>query len=121
MTGGRVIVLGATGRNFGAGMSGGIAYVFDPEETFATRLNPEMVSLEALEDEDVEFLQSTLRVHWAETDSSVARAILDAGNDALGHFRKVMPKDYRKVLEATAAAVAAGTDIDEAIMEAARG
>jgi glutamate synthase (NADPH/NADH) large chain len=80
-----------------------------------------MVSLEALEDEDVEFLQSTLRVHWAETDSSVARAILDAGNDALGHFRKVMPKDYRKVLEATAAAVAAGTDIDEAIMEAARG
>ncbi|HMT26579.1 MAG TPA: glutamate synthase-related protein, partial [Microthrixaceae bacterium] len=121
MTGGRVVVLGQTGRNFGAGMSGGIAYVFDPESTFARRLNTEMVQIEALDAEDREFLGEALNRHWAETDSAVARAILDDHDAHLAHFRKVMPVDYRRVLIATEKALAAGVDVNEAIMEAARG
>ena len=62
MTGGRVIVLGPTGRNFGAGMSGGLAFVYDPDDTFIRRLNFEMVDLDPLEPEDIDWLRATLRV-----------------------------------------------------------
>ncbi|MEU7885309.1 glutamate synthase large subunit [Microbispora bryophytorum] len=118
MTGGRVVVLGPTGRNFAAGMSGGVAYVLDlrPE-----RVNREMVELEALDDDDAEFLREIVDKHFAETGSTVAKALLADWDAALGRFGKVMPSDYKRVLRARAAAEAEGRDIDEAVMSAAHG
>ncbi len=121
MTGGRVVVLGPTGRNFGAGMSGGIAYVWDPDGDFARRLNPEMVELESLDDLDVSWLVTAIFRHQNETGSEVASRILTDWQYTVGQFRKVMPKDYSNVLRAIRAAEEAGADIDDAIMAAARG
>ena len=121
MTGGRVIVLGATGRNFGAGMSGGIAYVYDPDDVFHRDLNTEMVALEQLEPEDNEFVRSVLRRYRDETDSPVAHRILERWHSRNRHFKKVMPRDYKRVLEAIALAEEQGRDIEEAIMAASHG
>jgi glutamate synthase (NADPH/NADH) large chain len=118
MTGGRVVVLGPTGRNFGAGMSGGIAYVYDPDGTFFTRLNREMVDLDELDEDDVAFLRSTIRRHQTETGSEVAARILADWHNEVEHFRKVMPTDYKRVLEAAALAEERGINVDEAIMAA---
>jgi glutamate synthase (NADPH/NADH) large chain len=123
MTGGRVVVLGSTGRNFGAGMSGGIAYVYDPTEVFASRVNYEMVDLDELDDDDRAFLADVVRRHRDFTGSTVAARVLDAWDTEVGHFRKVMPKDYRRVLRVIAEAAADGLDeatTVEKIMEAAR-
>ncbi len=123
MTGGRVVVLGPTGRNFGAGMSGGIAYVYDPTEVFASKVNYEMVELQALDDVDREFLAETVRRHLDLTGSAVAERLLDEWDASVGSFRKVMPKDYQRVLTVIAECEAAGLDeaatVDK-IMEAAR-
>jgi glutamate synthase (NADPH/NADH) large chain len=121
MTGGRVVVLGPTGRNFGAGMSGGLAFVYDPDDTFARRLNFEMVDLDLLEPEDVEWLRALLRVHQSETDSAVAARILARWHEEVRNFKKVFPKDYKRVLEAMRTAEEQGRDVDEAIMAAAHG
>ncbi|MEP7055185.1 MAG: glutamate synthase large subunit [Actinomycetota bacterium] len=121
MTGGRVVVLGPTGRNFGAGMSGGIAYVYDPEDTFVNRLNLEMVDLDALEAEDKEWLRDTVRAHQRETGSEVAARLLGRWHAEVRHFKKVMPKDYKRVLEAASTAEERGLDVDDAIMAVARG
>ncbi|MYR07612.1 glutamate synthase large subunit [Gordonia sp. SID5947] len=121
MTGGRVVVIGETGRNFAAGMSGGIAYVYDPGRKLGDNLNTELVEIEELEDEDVEFLAGIVDEHRAETDSPVAAAILDDWDTAQKHFAKVMPRDYKRVLKAIDAAEREGRDVNEAIMEAARG
>ncbi|MGX7828072.1 glutamate synthase large subunit [Actinokineospora sp. 24-640] len=118
MTGGRVVVLGPTGRNFAAGMSGGIAYVLD---LAASQVNPEMVDLDPLDADDHDFLRETVARHQAETDSAVARAVLADWDAVVSRFTKVMPKDYKRVLAARAAAEAEGRDIDQAIMEAAHG
>jgi glutamate synthase (NADPH/NADH) large chain len=123
MTGGRVVVLGPTGRNFGAGMSGGIAYVYDPDEVFASKVNYEMVELQALDAADGEFLSATIRSHRDLTGSAVAERILGDWDQAVTSFRKVMPKDYQRVLTVIAESEAAGLDeaatVDK-IMEAAR-
>ncbi|AZG46937.1 glutamate synthase large subunit [Gordonia insulae] len=121
MTGGRVVVLGDTGRNFAAGMSGGIAYVYDPAGTFAANLNTELVDIEELEPEDIEFLAGIIEEHRAETDSPVAGAVLDDWEQTQGRFAKVMPRDYKRVLLAIETAERDGRDVNEAIMEAARG
>ena len=121
MTGGRVIVLGETGRNFGAGMSGGIAYVYDPDDVFHRNLNTEMVALETLDDDDAEFVRDMLRLHRDETDSPVANAILERWHSRVRHFKKVMPRDYKRVLEAMALAEEQGRDVEEAVMSAAHG
>ncbi|HEX2039800.1 MAG TPA: glutamate synthase large subunit [Acidimicrobiales bacterium] len=121
MTGGRVVVLGPTGRNFGAGMSGGIAYVYDADGTFPHRVNREMVDLDPMEDEDVEWLRDILRKHLAETGSAVATPILDRWHNEVRRFVKVMPKDYKRVLEAAAIAEERGESVEEAIMAAAHG
>jgi glutamate synthase (NADPH/NADH) large chain len=121
MTGGRVVVLGPTGRNFGAGMSGGIAYVYDGDGMFFTRLNREMVDLDDLDEDDDEFLRSTIRSHQAETGSEVAARILGDWHNQLERFQKVMPKDYKRVLEAARVAEERGINVDEAIMAASRG
>ena len=86
MTGGRVVVLGATGRNFGAGMSGGIAFVLDPDGWFLSRVNLEMVDLEQLDDDDADWLRDRIERHLAETDSAVARRLLDDWDECRGRF-----------------------------------
>jgi glutamate synthase (NADPH/NADH) large chain len=121
MTGGKVVVLGPTGRNFGAGMSGGLAFVYDPDDTFARRLNFEMVDLDPLEDEDKEWLRATIRTHRSETGSAVAQRILDRWHETVRSFKKVFPKDYKRVLEAIQRAEEIGQDVDEAIMAASHG
>ncbi|MDQ3107093.1 MAG: glutamate synthase-related protein, partial [Actinomycetota bacterium] len=121
MTGGRVVVLGPTGRNFGAGMSGGIAYVWDPDDELANNLNRELVDLDPLDDEDREWLRATVRKHERETGSRVAERLLTRWHEELRHFAKVMPKDYKRVLEAAATAEERGLSVDEAIMASARG
>jgi glutamate synthase (NADPH) large chain len=120
MTGGRVVILGTTGRNFGAGMSGGMAFVLDVDGRFASRVNPDMVELEAPDDEDRIWLLDRLARHAAETGSTVAERLLDEGDAALDRFVKVMPRDYKRVLEAQARARREGTDPVEAVMAAAR-
>jgi glutamate synthase (NADPH/NADH) large chain len=120
MTGGRVVVLGETGRNFGAGMSGGIAFVYDEDGDFDSRVNPEMVDLDPLDDDDRAWLQDRIERHLDETGSAVARRLLDRWDDAVGAFAKVMPRDYKRVLAAEARAKAEGTDPVEAVMAAAR-
>ncbi len=121
MTGGRAVVLGPTGRNFGAGMSGGIAFVYDSDNTFVNRLNLEMVDLEPVEDEDIEWLRDIVRTHRVETASAVADRILSDWHDEVRRFRKVMPKDYRRVLDAAQEAEAQGRDPLEAVMAVAHG
>ena len=105
MTGGRVVVLGPTGRNFGAGMSGGIAYVYDPTEVFASKVNYEMVELQPLDDIDRQFLADTVRRHRDLTGSEVAAWIIDDWEASVASFRKVMPKDYQRVLTVIAESV----------------
>ena len=121
MTGGKVVILGPTGRNFAAGMSGGIAYVYDPDGKLAENLNTEMVELEEFDDADIEWLGGILTAHREATDSAVAQRILADWPRQAGQFVKVMPRDYKRVLEAIAEAERIGADVDEAIMEASRG
>ena len=98
MTGGQVIILGDTGRNFAAGMSGGIAYVYDVKGRFGENCNKEMVDLDALDAEDSSLLNDMITKHYAYTGSSVAKFVLDDFDNQLQHFIKVFPKDYKKVL-----------------------
>ena len=101
MTGGRVVVLGETGRNFAAGMSGGIAYVWDPSGVFPQRCNTESVELEALaEDADILELKKSIENHLAFTGSTVAKSILHDWARSLARFVKVMPTDYKRVMQA---------------------
>ncbi|MEX1177225.1 MAG: glutamate synthase large subunit [Nitriliruptor sp.] len=121
MTGGRAIVLGPTGRNFGAGMSGGIAFVYDPEDRFRGLLNPEMVDLDPLDEPDKVWLRDQLRTHAELTGSVVAEQLLGRWHREVRRFKKVMPRDYKRVLEASRLAEEQGQDVDEAIMASARG
>jgi glutamate synthase (NADPH/NADH) large chain len=121
MTGGRVVILGPTGRNFAAGMSGGIAYVYDPHGRLPQNINPEMVNLEELDDIDQGWLRDMLVAHRDATDSAVAERILADWPRQAGDFVKVMPRDYKNVLAAIAEAERTGADVDEAIMAASRG
>jgi glutamate synthase (ferredoxin) len=99
MTGGRVVVLGRTGRNFAAGMSGGIAYVLDEDGDFAQRCNLQMVDLETLDDAmEEDFVKSLIARHVEFTKSARAQDILDNWNDYRQKLVKVMPLDYRRVL-----------------------
>ena len=100
MTGGRVVVLGDVGRNFGAGMSGGIAYVWNKNRTLEKLFNPGMVELFPVEnDEDVAELRQLIERHFRYTSSYIARHIMRDWNYCLTQFVKVYPTDYRKVQE----------------------
>ena len=100
MTGGRAVILGPTGRNFAAGMSGGVAYIWDPNNEFPPNCNMEMVNLEKVSDqEDIEELKSLITEHEEVTGSSVANYILKDWDKSLSCFVKVMPTDYKRVLE----------------------
>jgi glutamate synthase domain-containing protein 3 len=99
MTGGVAVILGRTGRNFAAGMSGGVAFVLDENDTFVERCNHGMVELEdVVEDEDVELLRSLVQRHADYTGSTVAERLLADWDASLRHFVKVMPVDYKRVL-----------------------
>jgi glutamate synthase (NADPH/NADH) large chain len=121
MTGGRAVILGPTGRNFAAGMSGGFAFVWDPDRTLYLRMNHEMVDIDPLEDEDVEWLRSVVTMHMELTGSAVAERILSSWWTNVECFTKIFPKDYKRVLEAQRDAIERGVDVDEAVMAAARG
>ena len=111
MTGGRVVVLGPTGRNFGAGMSGGIAYVLDEAGDFDRRCNTEMILLERMSEKESEEVRAMIRKHADYTGSSRALRILEQWERfGVPPFVKVMPKDYRRMLE-TLAWVAAGSGL----------
>jgi glutamate synthase (ferredoxin) len=111
MTGGRVVVLGSTGRNFGAGMSGGIAYVFDAEGDFKSRCNLGMVDLEPLDQAaDIGVVRDLIERHVALTGSPYAARFLAEWIDVQSRFVKVMPKDYKRVLAAEVRAQAEGRD-----------
>ena len=118
MTGGLVVVLGPVGRNFAAGMSGGIAYLLDPSPV---RVNTDMADLEDLDEPDAAQLQALVERHYTETGSAVAARLLADWDEALSRFGKVMPKDFKRVLLAARAAELEGRDINQAVMAAAHG
>ncbi len=112
MTGGRVVVLGGTGRNFAAGMSGGVAYVLDLEQRLARHCNTAMVDLEALDESDEEYLRSIIERHVEFTASDHAARVLRDWKTMRERFVKVMPRDYKRVLAAEARAAAEGRTAD---------
>jgi glutamate synthase (NADPH/NADH) large chain len=121
MTGGRVVVLGGTGRNFAAGMSGGVAYVLDLDEG---RVNRELVDLGPVPEGTEPELRALVRRHLEETGSPVAQALLETWPSAVARFTEVMPSDFKRVLDAKAEALEEGLSEDEAaarMMEALHG
>ena len=98
MTGGNVVILGATGRNFAAGMSGGFAFIYDVQKNFETQCNKEMVDIDALQTADEQFLKEQIEKHFRYTNSTVAKFILNDFENQLQHFVKVFPKDFKKVM-----------------------
>ncbi len=118
MTGGRVVVLGRTGRNFAAGMSGGIAWVHDGDGGFRGRVNAEMVSLEPVPEDEAEEVRALVERHRALTGSERAAELLADWDAAAARFVRVIPNDYRRVLDAQARMVAAGLPPEEAEMAA---
>jgi glutamate synthase (ferredoxin) len=119
MTGGRVVVLGRAGRNFGAGMSGGVAYVLDEAGDFATRVNQQMVGIEKLDDaEEIEAVRALVQKHLDCTGSERARSLLAQWEQTVPRFVKVMPKDYKRVLTSVRRAHEQGLSGDAAIMAA---
>ncbi len=119
MTGGRVVILGETGKNFAAGMSGGIAYVLDEKHDLYLKLNKELVTMsEVSEKHDIEELRSMIEKHFDETGSPLAKRILDNFNVYLPSFKKILPNDYNKMLSAIGKFEEKGLDHDEAVLEA---
>ena len=119
MTGGRVVVLGETGKNFAAGMSGGVAYVWDPRRDLYLRLNKDLVSLEPVaETRDLEELRDLIAEHVQATGSERGRAILADFEYSAANFKKILPRDYAKMLQAIAQREGQGMGRDEAELEA---
>lgn len=119
MTGGKVVVLGKTGRNFAAGMSGGVAYVLDAEGNFGLRCNQEMVSLDVLGDEEeIDMLYALIQQHAVYTGSQHAWKLLSHWEYTVRQFVKVLPYDYKRMMDAFAAMEARGLTGEEAIMAA---
>ncbi len=118
MTGGKAVILGETGVNFAAGMSGGIAYVLDENEKFNSRVNKEMVIIEKPNNEDIEFLKDIITEHYTLTNSLKAKTILDDFDLYITKFKKVIPKDYKEVLELVKINEEKGFTRDEALVNA---
>jgi len=121
MTGGTVVVLGPTGRNFAAGMSGGIAFVHDPRGVLPLRCNLEMAEIEPLDDADRQWLKRRVESHRHETGSETAAGLLARWDGAISEFVKVMPLEYKRALQVTSEARAAGADEVAAVMAFASG
>jgi glutamate synthase domain-containing protein 3 len=119
MTGGKVAVLGETGRNFAAGMSGGIAYVFDGDGSFATKLNREMVDPEGLVDpKEIAELKELIERHRKATGSRIAARLLGSWEESSGKFVKIVPRDFKRMTTAIAEAEKSGLSGPEALMAA---
>ena len=119
MTGGTVVVLGKTGKNFAAGMSGGVAYVLDEDWDLYTRVNKAMVSLEPVErKQDVATLKQLIKEHVAATGSPLGQRILDDFSGYLPKFKKILPHDYDRMLRLIASMEEKGLDGEQAQMEA---
>ena len=119
MTGGVAVVIGSTGKNFAAGMSGGIAYVLDENNTLYRNLNKEMVLMEKVEHKaDKEELKSLLEKHVKYTDSAKAKAILENYDEYLGKFKKIIPTDYKKIMQYTEQYIEQGMSMEDAQIEA---
>jgi len=119
MTGGRVVILGPTGRNFGAGMSGGIGYILDEKGDAATRINPQMVGIEKLDDpEEINEVRQMITRHANLTGSAKAKAVLEKWDALVPKFVKVLPKDYKRMLACIKQAHDQGLTGEEAIMTA---
>jgi glutamate synthase (ferredoxin) len=118
MTGGKVVVLGKTGRNFAAGMSGGVAYILDETGDFATRCNTQMADIEPLDLEDIETIHQMIQKHAEYTGSKKAAKVLDKWEEMVSKFVKVMPRDYKRVLECLKRAFESGLSGDEALAAA---
>jgi glutamate synthase (NADPH/NADH) large chain len=103
MTGGRAVILGATGRNFAAGMSGGIAYVFDPDDKLASNCNMELVEVETPNPGQESEIKSMVEKHAEETNSVLAKSLLKNWKTTLKSFKTVMPTDYKRALQKAAA------------------
>lgn len=116
MTGGRVVVLGKTGRNFAAGMSGGVAYVYDEDGDFASRCNTEMIRITDVDDEGAVELKKMIADHARYTDSEKAKKLLSDWDDALKKFVLILPNDYDRMIKAIKKAHAEGYTGDEALM-----
>ncbi|QDI90008.1 glutamate synthase large subunit [Salicibibacter halophilus] len=116
MTGGRVVVLGATGKNFAAGMSGGEAFVYNPDNIFASYCNRELVEIERVSEDDAEGLYTMIRDHVGYTNSDLGSRILADWKVAITQFVKVIPSNYRKMLQAIDALMQEGLSEEEAIM-----
>src|SRR5262249_39839855 len=117
-TGGRVLVLGPAGRNFGAGMSGGVAWVLDSDKKFRLNVNTEMIGIEPLTEEDSAEIRALIEKHVQHTGSAVGKRLLDEGPAGLAKFVKVLPKDYKRMMKAIKSAHASGLTGEEAIMAA---
>ncbi|MBD2081699.1 glutamate synthase large subunit [Leptolyngbya sp. FACHB-17] len=119
MTGGTVVVLGKTGRNFAAGMSGGTAYIYDEAGDFATRCNTQMVAIEAFDDpEDIAIVRQMIQNHATLTHSHKAKELLEQWEEVRSRFVKVMPRDYKRVLQALKRAEQSGLSGDDALTAA---
>jgi glutamate synthase (ferredoxin) len=119
MTGGRVVIIGKTGRNFAAGMSGGVAYVLDEAGDFTTRCNMQTVGLERIEDlVESEEIRQMIRRHAEHTNSRKAKYVLDNWTELSAKLVKVMPKDYKRMITAIEQAKASGLSGDDAVMKA---
>ncbi|TMB02123.1 MAG: glutamate synthase large subunit [Deltaproteobacteria bacterium] len=118
MTGGRVVVLGPTGRNFAVGMSGGVAYVLDGDGAFASRCNKQMVALGAPQQDELAAVKRMVERHAQLTGSALARRLLERWGDTAGRLVRVMPNDYQRMLDAQARMRAKGMSPDEAEMAA---
>jgi glutamate synthase (NADPH/NADH) large chain len=121
MTGGRAVILGSAGRNFGAGMSGGTAFVYDSNGTFPTRVNRDMVDVDSPDTDDYALIKGDIEQHLAYTQSSRARRLLANWDEEKFRFRKVIPRQYKLVLEALETAQRSGVDPDIAVMATAQG
>jgi glutamate synthase (ferredoxin) len=119
MTGGRVIVLGPAGRNFGAGMSGGVAYVLDESGAFVNNVNREMVDIGPLEEpEEIAAVSAMIERHYGYTKSARARQVLDNWDSMVKRFVRVMPRDYHRMLKCIERAHEQGLTGEDAIMVA---
>ena len=121
MTGGRAVILGGTGKNFAAGMSGGIAYVLDMDHSLYRRMNKEMVSLEELTEKyDISELKEILEDYFHETGSPLAGTILEKYDEYIPYFKKIVPKDYQRMLTAISRFEEQGVPYEKAVLEAFR-
>jgi len=118
MTGGRVVVLGYAGRNFAAGMSGGVAFVLDEGEDFEIRCNKDMVDIDKLTSEDMDQVKNMIEKHVSYTGSELGKEILNRWSSSSDKFVKVMPKDYKRMQSAIKSVEEKGLSGDEALMAA---